>query len=142
MKTVRRSVRPSRATVAWPRSLALVIALATVSPCLATEVSGRGDVGRGTEVFSRNCAVCHSVIAGLHKVGPSLAGVFGRQAGAVPFFTNYRALRDLDVVWDEQSLDAWLADPQGFTGRPSAMTVKLAEPQARADVIAYLKTLN
>jgi cytochrome c len=56
-------------------------------------------------------------------------------------FTGYRALRGLDVVWSEASLDAWLADPKKFTGRTSAMPVKLADPQDRADVIAYLRRL-
>lgn len=101
-----------------------------------------GDARRGAEIFQRSCAVCHSPIPGLHKEGPSLAGVFGREAGSVPFFANYRALRDSDVVWDARTLDAWLADPQGFTGRAAAMTVKLADGEARADVIAYLRTLE
>jgi cytochrome c2 len=51
-------------------------------------------------------------------------------------------LRGLDVVWSEASLDAWLADPKGFTGRNSAMPAKLADPQGRADVIAYLRRLR
>lgn len=97
---------------------------------------------RGARIFAHSCTVCHSPLAGLHKEGPSLAGVYGRRAGSVPFFANYRALRGLDVVWDEDTLDAWLADPQGFTGRSSAMAVKLADPQDRADVIAYLQTLK
>jgi cytochrome c len=101
-----------------------------------------GDAGRGEAVFAGKCAVCHSVRAGWNKEGPSLAGVFGRHAGTAADFTGYRALRGLDVVWSEASLDAWLADPKGFTGRDSAMPAKLADPQERADVIAYLRRLR
>lgn len=100
------------------------------------------DAQRGEAVFASACAVCHSVHAGWNKEGPSLAGVLGRRAGTAAGFTGYRAWRGLDVVWSEASLDAWLADPKGFTGRNSAMPVKLADPQDRADVIAYLRRLR
>jgi cytochrome c len=103
---------------------------------------GTGDAARGERLFARTCAVCHSPVKGLDKEGPSLAGVYGRRAGAVPFFANYRALRGIDIVWDQQSLNAWLADPRAFAGRDTTMSVKLVDPQDRADVIAYLKTLE
>jgi cytochrome c len=93
-------------------------------------------------VFSSSCAVCHSVHAGWNKEGPALAGVFGRRAGTAPGFTRYLALRGLDVFWSEATLDAWLADPKGFTGRNSAMPTKLGDSQDRADVIAYLRRLR
>jgi cytochrome c len=102
----------------------------------------QGDARRGEGVFASKCAVCHSTTAGWHKEGPSLAGVFGRRAGTAPDFGGYRALRGMDVVWSDQSLDAWLADPKGFSGRDSAMAIKLADGQARADVIAYLRSLR
>jgi len=141
MKTARSRLANVRAEAIWPWSLAALVALA-FGLGLVTAAPGQGDVDRGAALFSRSCAVCHSVMTGLHMEGPSLAGVYGRQAGSVPFFTNYRALRGLDVVWDEEALNAWLADPRGFTGRGSAMSVKVADARDRADVIAYLKTLN
>ncbi|MDZ3836726.1 MAG: c-type cytochrome [Rhodospirillales bacterium] len=101
-----------------------------------------GDADRGEAVFASKCAVCHSTRAGWNKEGPSLAGVFGRRAGTAADFTGYRALRGLDVVWSEASLDAWLADPKGFTGRNSAMPAKLGDPRDRTDVIAYLRRLR
>lgn len=123
-------------------ALALLGGLAWPATGLGGDDRAAGDRERGARVFERSCAVCHSPVAGLHKEGPSLAGIYGRRAGSVPFFANYRALKGLDIVWDGRSLDAWLADPQGFTGRSSAMAVKLADAGARADVIAYLKTLK
>lgn len=93
-------------------------------------------------MFASKCAVCHSTLAGWHKEGPSLAGVFGRRAGSVAEFAGYRALRGSEIVWAGPTLDDWLADPKAFSGRASAMPAKLADPRARADVIAYLKTLR
>jgi cytochrome c2 len=47
------------------------------------------------------------------------------------------------IVWDERTLDAWLADPRGLLdGKNTAMTLRLNDAEQRDDVIAYLKTLR
>jgi cytochrome c len=102
-----------------------------------------GDAGRGESVFRSACGVCHTVVAGYHKDGPSLHGVFGRPAGSVQSFTRYRGMKGLDVVWDEAALDGLLADPKAFLGGANtSMTFRLQNEQDRADVIAYLKTIR
>lgn len=118
-------------------------ALCTIVGITAATAVETGDAERGESVFRRACAVCHTVVAGYHKDGPSLHGVFGRPAGSMPFYTRYRGVDDLGVVWDEETLDRWLADPRAFLGgRDTTMTFKLADPDDRADVIAYLKTIR
>lgn len=114
---------------------AAVCALACVRPALAD-----GDANRGKEMFEDNCAVCHTMIPGYNKEGPSLAGIYGKPAGKVPLFTHYLGLKGVEVVWTDDTLNAWLADPRAFLGgRDTRMTFKLADPAARADIIAYLK---
>jgi cytochrome c len=73
--------------------------------------------------------------------GPSLAGVFGRKAGALSSFQRYSpALKSSSVVWDEGTLDAWLAEPDAFIPG-SRMTFEGIKPgNIRADIIAYLKS--
>jgi len=101
-----------------------------------------GSIERGEAVFENQCAVCHATAPEFHKEGPSLAGVYGRRAGTAPFF-GYKGLRGADFVWDERTLDAWLADPRGLLGgKNTAMTFRLNDADRRADVIAYLKTLR
>jgi cytochrome c2 len=132
--------------VAWRRASIYAAAVAAAAaggiPGARGQDAIAGDADRGEVVFGSKCAVCHSTRAGWNKEGPSLAGVFGRRAGSAADFTGYRALRGLDVVWSEATLDAWLADPKGFTGRNSTMPAKLADPKDRADVIAYLRRLR
>jgi cytochrome c len=102
-----------------------------------------GDSRRGRTVFDQHCAVCHATVAEYHKEGPSLVGIWGRRAGTIALFPRYKALKGSDVVWTAESLDAWLADPRGFVGgRDTAMNLKLADAQQRADVIAFLRTLR
>ena len=73
-----------------------------------------GDPEVGQERF-RACAACHTLEPGAHRTGPSLAGVFGREAGSAEGFHRYsEALRSADLVWREDTLDAFLADPRGF----------------------------
>ena len=98
---------------------------------------------RGADIYNRQCLVCHATAAEFHKEGPSLAGVYGRKAGAAPFFAGYKGLKGADFVWNETTLDTWLADPRRLlAGRDTGMTLRVADPAQRADLIAYIRTLR
>jgi cytochrome c len=102
-----------------------------------------GSARSGKVIYDRQCIVCHDTAPEYHKEGPSLAGVYRRQAGTAPFFGKYKALKGSDFVWDDEMLDRWLADPRGFVnGRDTGMTLRIDDPTQRADLIAYLKTLR
>jgi cytochrome c len=122
--------------------LLAAVAGALLMPSLPPSANAGGSARTGQQVYDKHCLVCHAVQPEFHKEGPSLAGVYGRRAGRAPFFTGYKALKGAAFVWDEQTLDAWLADPRGLVGgKDTGMTFRLEDPQARADVIAYLKGL-
>ncbi|MEO6945446.1 MAG: hypothetical protein ABI150_02340 [Nitrobacter sp.] len=45
--------------------------------------------------------------------GPSLAELWGRKAGSLPGFDCYSDARKASgIVWNDQTLDQWLTDPQ------------------------------
>src|ERR1700675_1285476 len=92
------------------------------------------------EDFSR-CAGCHSTQAGQNKIGPSLAGVFGRTSGSVPGYSYSAALKNARLTWDEQTLDKFLQNPGGLLHR-TQMFATLPDADARQRVIAYLKSLS
>jgi cytochrome c len=97
------------------------------------------DPAHGEKVFQR-CKACHTLEAGTNKIGPSLAGLIGRKAGSVEGFKYSEALasaRDT-VVWNDQSLDAWLTNPKKFIPGNRMAFPGLPNAQDRADVIAYL----
>jgi cytochrome c len=99
-----------------------------------------GDPDAGAQVF-RTCAACHTLEPGAHRTGPSLAGVLGRKAGTAEGFHRYSdALKSADLVWREDTLSGFLADPQAFLPGNRMTFRGLADAQARADVIAYLQT--
>ncbi|MDC0190758.1 c-type cytochrome [Rhodospirillales bacterium] len=111
----------------------------------ATPAIAGGDKVRGKKVFNK-CKACHSIKAGKHKIGPSLAGVIGRKAGTVKGFKRYKGLKGADWTWDEATLDEYLTNPKLFVKsrnkRKSAMMLKLKKKRDRDNVIAYLKTLK
>jgi cytochrome c len=111
-----------------------VLILATMG-----QVSAAGDPEAGAQVFQA-CAACHALEPGVHRTGPSLAGVFGRKAGTAEGFHRYSdALKSADLVWREDTLSGFLADPQAFLPGNRMTFSGIPGAEARADVIAYLK---
>ena len=94
--------------------------------------------GKGEKLFKKKCGTCHTMEAGMHKVGPSLADIMGRKAGSTDF-GKYKALKGSDIVWDEDNLNKWIENPKKFIGKPTAMTVKVKKEKERDAIIDYLK---
>lgn len=109
---------------------------------LGVSVPGIASAKDGEKVFNK-CKACHSLEAGVNKVGPSLAGVVGRKAGTAEGYNRYMGLKDADWSWDEAALMEYLEDPSEFTkkknGSRSAMSLKLKKEDERKAVIEYLK---
>ena len=108
----------------------------------STAAAAPGNADRGKALFTR-CSNCHTADkTGKHKVGPNLTGVVGRPAGKAQGFAFSPALASLGGQWDDAKLDVWLAGPQKVASGTRMVFPGFAQGQDRADVIAYLKTLN
>ncbi len=100
------------------------------------------DVENGAAVF-RKCAVCHSAKAGSGPtIGPVLAGVVGRKAGSQSGFSYSKAMSEAALVWDGATLDAFVTKPQSVVKGTRMTFPGLSDAKDRADLIAYLATLN
>jgi cytochrome c len=148
------------------RLFALVAPLATLAACIsqtptthgsdtpaasnapATSAVGglKGDAANGKALFLSSCKTCHGVAKeenSLTMVGPNLFGVVGRKAGTVRSILGpSESLKKHGVIWNAETLDAFLADPLAVLAPDTAMAGVLKDPQQRADVIAYLATLK
>src|SRR6476646_5375382 len=113
--------------------LAAAISAALAETAWAGGLAGSADHG---EALYEACQDCHSLDK--NDVGPRHRGVFGRKAASLPDYDYSDALKSANIVWNEETLDRWLTDPQAVA--PDAkMFFHLDNPQDRPDVIAYLK---
>jgi cytochrome c2 len=67
---------------------------------------------KGEQHFNTQCRPCHSLEAGKNGIGPTLHGLFGRKAGTVPGYSYSAAMKNSGVVWNEDTLTKYLADPK------------------------------
>ncbi len=97
-----------------------------------------GDPKRGQALY-QGCSGCHSIDE--NDIGPRHRGVVGRRAGTLADYAYSPALKASGLVWDPPTLDRWLTNPQALVPG-TKMYFSLADPQKRADIIAYLRLQN
>lgn len=118
-----------------PFALFAAASLAIAGNAMAQEAVG--DPARGRTVYAR-CAACHDLNTGATRLGPSLKGVVGRTSGTMPNFNYSQAIKDKAVVWNAETLDAFLAGPSKYIPGNRMAFPPLTNPQDRADLIAFL----
>ena len=121
--------------------LAAVALLILSGPALA-----EGDATKGKAAYAK-CGICHQVGPGAKTlVGPELNGTVGRKAASVadyPYSPGMKKLGEEGVIWTEEHLDKWMADPKAMLpDSPMALAFQgIPDAGERADIIAYLKTV-
>jgi len=119
---------------------AAVLASIALLPAAALPATTAGDAEKGAALF-RACVACHSLKPDQNMTGPSLAGIWERKAGTLGSFDRYSpALKSSDIVWDENSLDAWLKSPKSLVPQNRMIFLGMSDARQRADLIAFLKT--
>jgi cytochrome c len=123
----------------FPRQIpAAVLGAALLLLQTHTVLAAEGDPAKGKQIFAK-CQVCHSIEAGVNKLGPSLHGVFGRKAGTLAGYNYTDAMKNSGFTWDEAGLDKYLTNPRKVVPGTRMVFVGLPKEQDRLDVIAYLK---
>jgi cytochrome c len=119
-----------------------LLAIASVGAMLATgamtvvRAAASGDVKAGEAIYSR-CAACHSLA--YDRTGPRHCGLLGRRAGSVPGFDYSAAMKRSGIVWNQKSLDRFLANPLVAVPGTSMGYAGVADRKERADLIAFLE---
>jgi cytochrome c len=112
---------------------AAVLVVFAAAPALAQ------DAAKGAAVFQDRCGACH-VLNGVGQ-GPSLIGVVGRKAGALPGFAYSDAIKASGLTWTPANLDRFVSGPTRLVPGTSMRAV-VPDPAERADLIAYLGSLK
>ncbi len=132
------------------KKLPIIAALAAL---VAAPAFAEGDAAKGEKLFKK-CKSCHMIVNGDEvifkggKTGPNLYGVIGRQVGSYEGFKYGKGLKELGeqgMVWDEESLAAWITNPKDFLKAhevtpKTKMTFKLKK--GAEDMAAYLASLS
>ncbi|UOA29707.1 cytochrome c family protein [Pseudosulfitobacter sp. DSM 107133] len=121
--------------------LASPMLIATLLSLVAPIVQAEGNAEKGAKVF-RKCKACHAVGA-LAKTGtgPVLTGVMDAAAMNDPDFQYSDALIKAaqdGLVWDEETLAAFLAKPRDFLRGTQMSFSGLRKESEIEDIIAYL----
>lgn len=96
----------------------------------------------GSRAF-RACAACHTVDqGGPNRVGPNLWDVVGRDIGSHEGFNYSDAIGGHGGVWDYEALDGFLKKPSEWAPGTAMSYAGIADDAARADMIAYLRSLS
>ncbi|MGH6917532.1 MAG: c-type cytochrome [Geminicoccaceae bacterium] len=90
--------------------------------------------------FNNHCRTCHVTDEGDNRLGPSLHGIIGREAGSTPGFAYSAAMANADIVWDEATLDRFIANPDAVvSGHSMKPYTGITDAGERARIIAFLE---
>ncbi len=129
--------------MAFTKQAFLIPALLATALSLSTAVTSAA-AATGEELFKQNCAACHALQKDAPMgMGPNLAGIVGRKAGAVQGFPHseefHKALGG--KAWTPELLDKWLENPQQVA-KGTYMMYQQSDPAIRSAIINYLKTIK
>jgi cytochrome c len=101
----------------------------------------RDPLAQGELEFARNCSICHTLTPdGANRAGPTLHNLFGRKAGAVPGYPYSEALKNLGLVWTEETVARLFElGPEQVAPGSKMPLQKIADESQREALVAYLK---
>jgi cytochrome c len=98
------------------------------------------DATKGAAVFKK-CAACHK-IDGSNAVGPHLENVVNRPIGSIADFSYSDGMKNHGGDWTPENLYHFLLKPSAFVSGTKMSFAGLPKADDRANVIAYLETLE
>lgn len=122
-----------------PRHFLPGAALVLGAACLGLAAQAAPDAVRGEQLYAR-CAACHAL--NYDRVGPRHCGLLGRRAGSVPGFAYSPAMKKSGLVWDEKTLNLFLARPLAMVPGTAMTYDGVPDARDRSDLVAYLKAAN
>ncbi len=104
----------------------------------------KADVAAGQAFAAKGiCSVCHSFNEGGKAViGPNLYNVVGGPHAHMAGFAYSEGMKNKQGNWTYEDLDAWLTKPSAYVPGTKMTFPGISDPQTRANVIAFLRTLS
>ena len=103
--------------------------------------SNAADMAKGKKVYNK-CRACHTLVAGKHRIGPSLSGVFGRTAGTAQRYKFSKAMKKAGtggLVWQIETLSKFLVKPRKYVKGTKMAFAGLKKPSDVKNLLTFLK---
>ncbi len=150
MRAMVLDVTPEEEAAAEPAATEEVVEVAAVAeepaveePAVAVAALDAELVAAGEKVFKK-CKACHQIGEGAkNRTGPLLTGIVGHAAGSIEGFKYSKALMAMaedGLIWDEDSLSAFLAKPKAFMKGTKMGFAGLKKEEDLSAIIAYLSS--
>ena len=140
----------------WEMETGMRVARGLLLGCAMSAVSMTGTAAEGAAALSDQdmkrgrilflqCRACHSLTPDdtEGKIGPSLAGVFGRTAASAEHYTGYSAaLREAGHTWDSETMNRWIAGPSAMVPGTSMVFAGIDDDGQRDLLVRYLRVIT
>jgi cytochrome c len=120
------------------RPMRVLLGLAVMAFASGPVLAQEGDPAAGQKVFNK-CRACHVLDEEKNRVGPYLLGIFGRPAGTAEGFTYSPAMKEAEIVWDEETIAEYVADPRAYIPGNRMAFPGLKSEDDITNLMAYLK---
>jgi cytochrome c len=111
--------------------------LPPIAPLLA-----KADASAGAREANK-CKACHDLTnAKKARIGPPLWNVVQSDKGKMEGFSYSPAMKGAEGKWSYEDLNHFLADPKGMVKGTKMVFAGIKDDHARANVIAYLRSLS
>lgn len=108
-------------------------------PVTQTAAREKTPLERGAKVYKK-CKSCHTLEqGGRHKVGPNMWDLYGSTAGTKDGFAYSKVMKESGIVWDDETLSAYIENPRKYMPGNRMSYVGLRKPEDREAVLAYIK---
>ena len=121
-----------------PRSKFIVLLCA-----FSLQACSKSDAPVDGAVVFKNCSSCHQVgMNARNGFGPQLNALFGRRAGSAPDYAYSEAMRRSGIIWNAQTLAAFVRDPQKTVPGTKMRLWGISDDKEVTALIAYLQTFQ
>jgi cytochrome c len=111
-------------------------------PPISPKLAG-ASVDNGKLLFGKLCMTCHTVDkGGANKVGPNQWNLVGRKKASEPGFSYSSGMQAMGGEWTYEDIDHMIFKPTAYVKGTKMAFVGVPKEQDRADLIAYLRTMN
>jgi len=119
----------------------VTIVIAAATTLIPIEAWADCDAQTGKQVYNK-CVACHALEPGVHLMGPSLHGLFGRTAGDLEGFVYSGAMTNASFIWDQQTFGLFMEDPMQYLPGTTMPFAGIRKPEQREALGCYLAGLD